>query len=786
MPTGCDNKKRGAYKNMNTLLELLDKTVPEFSASKNSDLRNEMAKKFSEDPSRTSRLISSRSPDFAALPEDERLKIVNNAIETDKRAFKDSMVENYVRPAAQVLGTTAGGIGGTALGGPVGGVALGGAGYALSNKAIDALKGAIGGTPKEYGSFGEEFLNTSKEIAEGAALEAGGAILGKAVPAVVKVANDKGLKPLVETVKKGGNIVKKPVEYLTKPASDSAEVVAAAERQAIDLTRAETSGSVAAAIGENGLGKGMLSAGVKQEVFEKQAAQIENAITKTKVNTGAETLTPAELGENIAKGKDVVGGKYKEQVSKLYNKVDEKIGVKPVDMPEASKAISELAEANKNLTVSRSPALKYAEELQGDGKSFKELQTIRSKISEDINKEMVENGYSQTRTVKDLTTLRQAITADMGQAAENAGVGATWRRANKYHGYGKDIFEDNDLLKIINKDPEKIPSLIFKHNSETNVKRIMQTLPEETKKEVRRYMVDHVFTDSGEFGFSKAGTWFPKYETSLQAAFGKNDPILKDFKDLAAISNRKAEVYKKGGNPSGTGKAVDFLTNTVLGVTYFPALIAKVLGERAAAKWWFQSPTFRKAVISVAKEPKKAASPGMRNIIGRIGGRAALNKYDGELKQAGINGANAQSKAINKGDAINAQHDPFGKSFIKYSGKPDEAVDYLLKAKQGYVPAAFHKEGVGDIDLVWGEAGKIGEKGGYGLAHIIRRRNEQGLNGFAFTRKIPDIIKNGKVYRRKEHPNALYIGTDKEELVIMLNWKGEEKKWLLTGYEIFK
>lgn len=763
---------------MNAMDVLLGQALPSFPNFDDED-KKEMRSLAMGNPRGTVELISSRSPDFAALPEAERLKIVNNAIETDKRAFKDRVVENYVRPAAQVLGTTAGGIGGTAFGGPVGGVVLGGTGYALGNKATDALKGVIGGTPKEYGSFGDEIINTSKEIIEGAALEAGGAGLGKAALNGYKVLRNKGLKPLVETAKK-------PVEYLTKQAPGSDEVIAAAERQAIGLTRAEASGSVAASIGENGLGKGMLSAGIKQEVFEKQAAQIENAITKTKGKTGAGTLTPAELGENIAKGKDAVGGKYKEQVSKLYNKVDEKIDGKLLDMPEASKAINQLAEANKNLTVSRSPALKYAEELQGGNKSFQELKTIRSKISEEINKEMVENGYSQTSTVKDLTMLREGITADMGQAAENAGVGATWRRANKYHGYGKDIFEDNDLLKIIKKDPEKIPSLIFKPNSPTNVKRIMQTIPEETKKEVRRYMVDHVFTDAGEFGFSKAGTWFPKYETSLQAAFGKNDPILKDFKDLAAISNRKAEVYKKGGNPSGTGKAVDFLTNTVLGVTYFPALITKVLGERAAAKWWFQSPTFRKAVISAAKEPKKAASPGMRNIIGRIGGRAALNKYDGELKQSGINGANAQSKAINKGEAINAQHDPFGKSFIKYSGKPDEAVDYLLKAKQGYVPAAFHKEGVGDIDLVWGEAGKIGEKGGYGLAHIIRRRNEQGLNGFAFTRKIPDIIKNGKVYRRKEHPNALYIGTDKEELVIMLNWKGEEKKWLLTGYEIFK
>ena len=49
------------------------------------------------------------------------------------------------------------------------------------------------------------------------------------------------------------------------------------------------------------------------------------------------------------------------------------------------------------------------------------------------------------------------------------------------------------------------------------------------------------------------------------------------------------------------------------------------------------------------------------------------------------------------------------------------------------MPAAFYKEGLGDIALPRGKTGK----GEYGLAHIIERRNEQELDGETFVRNLP-------------------------------------------------
>lgn len=125
-------------------------------------------------------------------------------------------------------------------------------------------------------------------------------------------------------------------------------------------------------------------------------------------------------------------------------------------------------------------------------------------------------------------------------------------------------------------------------------------------------------------------------------------------------------------------------------------------------------------------------------------------------------------------------NESFGKAYNEYSGKPKEAIEYLLKEKNGYVPNAIYKEGIGNIDIVWGEAGT--GKGGYGLAHIIRRRNEEGYDGEEFVKQLPDIINNGKVYKKEGHTKRIYVGTETAEIAIKLEWEDKDKIWLVSGY----
>ena len=122
--------------------------------------------------------------------------------------------------------------------------------------------------------------------------------------------------------------------------------------------------------------------------------------------------------------------------------------------------------------------------------------------------------------------------------------------------------------------------------------------------------------------------------------------------------------------------------------------------------------------------------------------------------------------------------DPLGTAHTQFSGRPAEAIEHLMRVKEGHVPAAFNKEGLGDIDLPWGRDGKKG----YGLAHIIERRTKDGFNGEAFARELPGIIDRGILERREEYPGRAYIIDGKSEAVIRLDWSGEKRAWLVTAY----
>ena len=119
----------------------------------------------------------------------------------------------------------------------------------------------------------------------------------------------------------------------------------------------------------------------------------------------------------------------------------------------------------------------------------------------------------------------------------------------------------------------------------------------------------------------------------------------------------------------------------------------------------------------------------------------------------------------------------FGAAHTKYSGKPDEAIDHLLKEQSGYVPAAINKDGIGDIDFVWGNGGKDG----YGLAHIIERRDSQGIDGKEFIRKIPSMIKSGEVMKGQSN-DRIFITNKDYTAVIRLDYDGIKATWLVTAY----
>ncbi|WP_198509649.1 PBECR2 nuclease fold domain-containing protein, partial [Campylobacter jejuni] len=123
----------------------------------------------------------------------------------------------------------------------------------------------------------------------------------------------------------------------------------------------------------------------------------------------------------------------------------------------------------------------------------------------------------------------------------------------------------------------------------------------------------------------------------------------------------------------------------------------------------------------------------------------------------------------------------FGENYAEYYHDGKGALQKLLIEKQGQVAGAFHRKDLGDIDLVWGD-------GNFGLSHIVNRREEdfikQGLNkieaknkALNFIKEIENIINNGNV---KKGNNRAFIDVKNSRVMVALDYKGKDKKWIIT------
>lgn len=114
----------------------------------------------------------------------------------------------------------------------------------------------------------------------------------------------------------------------------------------------------------------------------------------------------------------------------------------------------------------------------------------------------------------------------------------------------------------------------------------------------------------------------------------------------------------------------------------------------------------------------------------------------------------------------------FGKSFSEFSGKPEKAIEKLMSEKTGYVPGAIHKDGIGDIDFVYGKGGLTG----YGLAHISEKHGAEILD------KLPSLIEKGKVDDSQKHLGRSFVYSEDKKIVISLTLFDQKRTWLLTAY----
>lgn len=171
----------------------------------------------------------------------------------------------------------------------------------------------------------------------------------------------------------------------------------------------------------------------------------------------------------------------------------------------------------------------------------------------------------------------------------------------------------------------------------------------------------------------------------------------------------------------------------------------------------------------------------------------SLPSIEDNLKAAGYIG-------IQKNDEIeyfSKGLEEFGTNYPQYYHKPQEAITHLLETKEGQVAGAFHKEGLGDIDLVWGKITDAENHKGYGLAHILDKRTaefmQEGLSKeqaeikareFA-TQTMPKIVEKGSIVENAGVKTIILKEGDSEFRVgLSKGFYGKgDNEWIITSYE---
>ncbi|WP_236633476.1 DUF3519 domain-containing protein [Helicobacter pylori] len=129
----------------------------------------------------------------------------------------------------------------------------------------------------------------------------------------------------------------------------------------------------------------------------------------------------------------------------------------------------------------------------------------------------------------------------------------------------------------------------------------------------------------------------------------------------------------------------------------------------------------------------------------------------------------------------------WGPNYSEFKNDGLGAINKLLETKKGFVAGAFYKEGLGDIDLIWGNKD-------YGLEHILKRREKQaknqGLNeqqakeyALNIAKTIPEVIDKGV---KVDNNGRMAIEYQNIRVGINNDWYSEKlpNKWVISSYEI--
>ncbi|MDY5051597.1 MAG: DUF1073 domain-containing protein [Candidatus Mucispirillum faecigallinarum] len=340
-------------------------------------------------------------------------------------------------------------------------------------------------------------------------------------------------------------------------------------------------------------------------------------------------------------------------------------------------------------------------------------------------------------------------------------------------------FRDNNSVFVIDKEDEDIVTVTTSIAGITDIVRLsLELMPIMFRQPLTKFLG---ISPGGmnATGESDENNWNEYVLSQCEKIFRKPVKRLLELiqYDLFGEVDEKIDFIFKIQSSNDETKEIN--NNKIKADTYVQLTTAGIISPEEARKALAEDEKSGFNSIDVDNVPEPVNMGGSEDLFGGLGldwDPFAYDEFDESKVHRKANGQFGTGGSNNS----TTNNEPFGKAYSEYSGKPKEAIEYLIKKKNGHVPNAIYKEGIGNIDIVWGEEGK--GKGGYGLAHIIRRRNEEGYDGEEFVKQLPNIINNGKVYKKEGHPDRIYVGDDIHESSIRLSWNGEERTWLVSGY----
>ncbi|WP_219922684.1 putative barnase/colicin E5 family endoribonuclease, partial [Helicobacter pylori] len=136
----------------------------------------------------------------------------------------------------------------------------------------------------------------------------------------------------------------------------------------------------------------------------------------------------------------------------------------------------------------------------------------------------------------------------------------------------------------------------------------------------------------------------------------------------------------------------------------------------------------------------------------------------------------------------------FGTNYPEFALKPKEALEKLLQEKNGQVAGAAYRDDLGGIDFVWGTP-KTKDSVGYGLAHIIERREQKALSdglseaeakeyALNIVKSIPEVLEKGS--KGTDHLGRVFVDYGNKRVGLNNTWNNKELEnhWVISSYEL--